>query len=88
MPGTGKTATAIEVIKCLQKCVQKGSLQGFDFAEINGMKLSEPHQAYVQIYKQLCGETRPWEEAQNLLNTRFTTASSKKSMTLLLVDEV
>lgn len=88
MPGTGKTATVTEVIRCLKKAKDNDELPEFDFVDINGMKLSEPRQAYVQIWKQLSGESKTWEEAQKLLQNRFTKSSSRRKMTLLLVDEV
>lgn len=88
VPGTGKTATVNEAIRCLKKRVSKGELENFDFIEINGMKLSEPRQAYVQILKQVNGQTATWEQAYQILEKRFTRATGKRPMTLLLVDEV
>lgn len=87
VPGTGKTATVNEVVKCLKHSVEKCKLDQFDFVEINGMKLSEPRQAYVQILKQLSGKTLTWEQAYNALEKRFN-SNVKSLMTLLLVDEV
>lgn len=66
----------------------KRELAEFDYIDINGMKLSEPRQAYVQIWKQMSGETKTWEEAQKLLHNKFTNSNSKQRMTLFLVDEV
>lgn len=88
MPGTGKTATVNEVIRCLKKSVAKGKLDDFDFFEINGMKLTEPRQAYVQIWRQMGGNTCTWEKAYRELEKKFIGKNSKRSMTLLLVDEV
>lgn len=87
VPGTGKTATVNEIIKCLKRSVEKGKLDYFDFVEINGMKLSEPRQAYVQVLKQLSGKVLTWEQAYNMLEKRFN-SNIKRPMTLLLVDEV
>lgn len=88
VPGTGKTATVNEVIKCLKRSVEKGKLKDFDFININGMKLSEPRQAYVHILKQLSGNVLTWEQAHNALEKRFNSNAKKRLMTLLLVDEV
>lgn len=54
------------------------------------MRLTEPRQAYVQIYRQLTGKTLAWAQARDLLEARFTETSSKKSTktTILLVDEL
>lgn len=49
VPGTGKTATVREVMRCLQQAAENDELPSFHFLEINGMKLTDPHQAYVQI---------------------------------------
>ncbi|XP_025990968.1 origin recognition complex subunit 1 isoform X2 [Solenopsis invicta] len=87
VPGTGKTATVNEIVKCLKRSVEKDKLVYFDFVEINGMKLSEPRQAYVQIFKQLSGKTLTWEQAYNALEKKFN-SNTKRPMTLLLVDEL
>lgn len=49
VPGTGKTATVHEVIRCLQQAAQTNDVPSFHYIEVNGMKLTEPHQVYVQI---------------------------------------
>lgn len=88
VPGTGKTATTTEVIRTLQQAVVQDDIPEFDFLDINGMRLTEPRQAYVHIYRQLTGKTISWEHAYNLLDKRFNTPSSKRKMTILLVDEL
>ncbi|XP_064542703.1 origin recognition complex subunit 1 [Drosophila montana] len=88
VPGTGKTATVTGVIRTLQRLVAQDELPAFDFLEINGMRLTEPRQAYVQIYKQLTGKTVSWEHAHTLLEKRFTTAAPRRMTTVLLVDEL
>ena len=51
VPGTGKTATVKEVMKLLEGERDEGNLADFKFIEINGMRLTEPRQAYVEILK-------------------------------------
>ncbi len=51
VPGTGKTATVREVIKYLQEAAAEESLPPFNFVEINGLSLTDPHQAYVSVWK-------------------------------------
>ena len=51
VPGTGKTATVNEVIRALNKSYEDEELPQFKYISINGMKLTEPRQAYVQILK-------------------------------------
>ena len=88
VPGTGKTATVTGVIRTLQSLVAQDELPAFEFLEINGMRLTEPRQAYVQIYKQLTGKTVSWEHAHTLLEKRFTTPAPRRVTTVLLVDEL
>lgn len=49
VPGTGKTATVRQVVTTLREEYEAGELPYFKFIEINGMRLTEPHQIYVQI---------------------------------------
>jgi len=88
VPGTGKTATVTGVIRTLQRQANQNELPAFEFLEINGMRLTEPRQAYVQIYKQLTGKTVSWEQAHSLLEKRFTTPAPRRVTTVLLVDEL
>jgi origin recognition complex subunit 1 len=48
VPGTGKTATVHEVRRKLES---SDNYPDFQFIEINGLKLSDPFQAYVQILR-------------------------------------
>lgn len=88
VPGTGKTATVTEVIRVLQAQAKQKKLPKFDFVEINGMRLTDPRQAYVQIYQQLSGDKVTSEQAQCLLDRRFTTPSLHRKTTVILVDEL
>lgn len=51
VPGTGKTATVLEVIRYLQHQAEEKSIPEFDFVEINGMKLTDPNQAYSILWE-------------------------------------
>ncbi|KAG8436901.1 hypothetical protein GDO86_007840 [Hymenochirus boettgeri] len=88
VPGTGKTATVHEVIRSLQQTVEEEGLPPFKYIEINGMKLTDPHQAYVQILKLLTGQKATADHAAALLEKRFSTPASKRETTVLLVDEL
>ena len=92
VPGTGKTATVKEVIRTLNSYTDAGDLPEFQFIEINGMRLTEPNQAYTQLWKSLTGAKVTTEHAKNLLEKRFTTtnaASARKQKTsVVLVDEL
>jgi Cdc6-like AAA superfamily ATPase len=47
MPGTGKTATTLEVIETLKK----NKKLKFDFLHINAMQLTNPNLVYTIIYQ-------------------------------------
>lgn len=92
VPGTGKTATVTQVVRKLQTEAKQNVLPKFDYVEINGMRLTEPRQAYVQIYRQLTGKTLTWAQARDLLEKRFTESKSRSKKqtrsTILLIDEL
>ncbi|KAF7460201.1 origin recognition complex subunit 1 [Marmota monax] len=88
VPGTGKTATVHEVIRCLQQAAQTDDIPRFQYIEVNGMKLTEPHQVYVQILQKLTGQKATANHAAELLAQRFCTGRSPQETTVLLVDEL
>lgn len=88
VPGTGKTATTTAVIQALKVESEKGKIPKFDFIEINGMRITEPRKAYVEIHRQITGKTVTAEQAYNMLDKRFSTQTGKRIMTILLVDEL
>ncbi|XP_068262911.1 origin recognition complex subunit 1 [Nyctibius grandis] len=88
VPGTGKTATVHEVIRCLQQAAENDELPPFQFVEINGMKLTDPHQAYVQILELLTGQKVTATHAAVLLAKLFDTPGPKRKTTVLMVDEL
>ncbi|KAI5614604.1 origin recognition complex subunit 1, partial [Silurus asotus] len=88
VPGTGKTATVHEVIRSLQQAAEQEEIPSFSFIEINGMKMTDPHQAYVQILQKLTDQKATADHAAALLEKRFSTPAPKKETTVLLVDEL
>lgn len=88
VPGTGKTATVHEVIRCLQQAAQTNDVPPFEYIEVNGMKLTEPHQVYVQILQKLTGQKATANHAAELLAKQFCSRGSQKETTVLLVDEL
>uniref|UniRef100_A0A8D1IS53 Origin recognition complex subunit 1 n=1 Tax=Sus scrofa TaxID=9823 RepID=A0A8D1IS53_PIG len=88
VPGTGKTATVHEVIRCLQQAARANDLPPFQYVEVNGMKLTEPHQVYVQILQKLTGQKATTNHAAELLAKRFCTQGASQETTVLLVDEL
>jgi origin recognition complex subunit 1 len=88
VPGTGKTATVQEVVSSLQDAVSQRNVPDFQFVELNGMWLTEPRQAYVHLLKALTGQVVTAEQAQQLLERRFSRAAPRRITTLVLVDEL
>ncbi|CAG9834435.1 unnamed protein product [Diabrotica balteata] len=84
VPGTGKTATVTSVMRQLES---NKDVPKFTFINVNGMRLTEPRQAYVEILKQLTGKTVSWEQAQNSLEEIFV-KSKKKEPIVMLIDEL
>ncbi|XP_057194785.1 origin recognition complex subunit 1 isoform X2 [Triplophysa rosa] len=88
VPGTGKTATVHEVIRSLHQASEQDEIPQFRFIEINGMKMTDPHQAYVQILQKLTDQKATPDHAAALLEKRFSAPAPKKETTVLLVDEL
>lgn len=86
MPGTGKTATVYAVIRALQQAADNNDVPKFDFVEVNGLKLTEPRQAYVRILQSLTGQRVTAEQAHGLLEKRFSRKCNKS--VILFVDEL
>ncbi|XP_058035214.1 origin recognition complex subunit 1 [Ahaetulla prasina] len=88
VPGTGKTATVHEAIHYLQQAAENDEIPAFQFIEINGMKLTDPNQAYVLILKLLTGQKTTANHAAELLKKMFCTPGSKRKTVVLVVDEL
>ncbi|GFN87065.1 origin recognition complex subunit 1 [Plakobranchus ocellatus] len=88
VPGTGKTATVKEVIKVLEAERDEGNLQNFKFVEVNGMRVTEPRQAYVEILKALTGMKATADHAANILDNMFRHPQPRSDPVVLLVDEL
>ena len=88
VPGTGKTATVREVMRALEEEKDGGRIGDFRFIDINGMRLTDPRQAYVAIYKELTHDKATADHACNLLDKRFSTSGPRRQATVLLVDEL
>lgn len=88
VPGTGKTATVRETIRLLKEYQSEGELPSFTYLELNAMKLTEPHQLWVQVWKGLTGQKVTADHASSLLQTRFSKSGTKRDSTVLLVDEL
>ena len=65
MPGTGKTATTMEVIRDLKQRYP------FSFVPINAMSLTNPNLVYTIIYEKITGRKVPPASAALFLDEFF-----------------
>ncbi|GAA5796512.1 hypothetical protein HPULCUR_001884 [Helicostylum pulchrum] len=90
VPGTGKTATVLEVIRHLQQQAEDGTIPNFDFVEINGMKLTDPNQAYSILWQCMDKDKKRYtaSHALQLLEAKFSKQSDDQKTTVVLMDEL
>ncbi|KAK6213002.1 origin recognition complex subunit 1 (ATPase) [Colletotrichum tabaci] len=87
-PGTGKTATVREAISRLDESVRADELDDFIFVEINGMKITDPHQSYSLLWEALKGERVSPTQAIDLLEREFNNPSPRRTPCVVLMDEL
>ncbi|EFX01327.1 origin recognition complex subunit [Grosmannia clavigera kw1407] len=87
-PGTGKTATVREVVAQLDCAVQSDELDDFIFVEINGMKITDPHQSYSLLWEALKGQRVSPGQALDLLEHEFSNPSPRRVPCVVLMDEL
>lgn len=87
-PGTGKTATVREVIAQLNNAVLDEEMDDFIFVEINGMKVTDPHQSYSLLWEALKGDRVSPSHALDLLEREFSYPSPRRVPCVVLMDEL
>lgn len=87
-PGTGKTATVREVVSQLNAAVNEEELDDFIFVEINGMKVTDPHQSYSLLWEALKGDRVSPSQALDLLEREFSHPSPRRIPCVVLMDEL
>ncbi len=87
-PGTGKTATVREVVSQLNASVHAEELDDFIFVEINGMKVTDPHQSYSLLWEALKGDRVSPSHALGLLEREFDHPSPRRVPCVVLMDEL
>ncbi|PVU86017.1 hypothetical protein BB561_006835, partial [Smittium simulii] len=93
VPGTGKTATVMEVLRMISFASDQSDLPNFEFISINGMKLTEPQQLYVKLWQEITktnSKITPNHAASNLdeyfnKNKVFSRDSSNNNSSKMLV---
>lgn len=87
-PGTGKTATVRDVIAHLNTRVLDEDMDDFIFVEINGMKVTDPHQSYSMLWEALKGDRISPSHALDLLSREFSRPSPRRVPCVVLMDEL
>ena len=87
-PGTGKTATVREVVARLDAAVLAEDLNDFIFVEINGMKVTDPHQSYSVLWEALHGDRVGPSHALGLLERDFSNPNPRRVPCVVLMDEL
>ncbi|KAI9782535.1 MAG: Origin recognition complex, subunit 1 [Candelina submexicana] len=87
-PGTGKTATVREAVAQLNASVLAEELDDFIFVEINGMKVTDPHQSYSLLWEALKGDRVSPSHALDLLEREFGNPSPRRVPCVVLMDEL
>ena len=87
-PGTGKTATVREVVSALNGAVLDDTLDDFNFVEINGMKVTDPHQSYALLWEALKGDRVSPAHALSLLEHELSHPSPRRIPCVVLMDEL
>ena len=87
-PGTGKTATVREVVGQLNSAVLAEELDDFIFVEINGMKVTDPHQSYSLLWEALKGDRVSPSHALDLLERELSHPSPRRVSCVVLMDEL
>lgn len=87
-PGTGKTATVREVVAQLNSAVLSEEMDDFIFVEINGMKVTDPHQSYSLLWEALKGDRVSPSHALDLLDREFSHPSPRRVSCVVLMDEL
>jgi len=87
-PGTGKTATVREVVAQLNTAVLAEEMDDFIFVEINGMKVTDPHQSYSLLWEALKGDRVSPSHALDLLERELSHPSPRRVSCVVLMDEL
>ncbi|PLN80327.1 putative origin recognition complex subunit Orc1 [Aspergillus taichungensis] len=87
-PGTGKTATVREVVAQLNSAVLAEEMDDFIFVEINGMRVTDPHQSYSLLWQALKGDRVSPSHALDLLEREFSHPSPRRVSCVVLMDEL
>ncbi|XDG10490.1 hypothetical protein ABKA04_010105 [Annulohypoxylon sp. FPYF3050] len=72
----------------LDEAVRSDELDDFIFVEINGMKITDPHQSYAMLWEALKGQRVSPSQALDLLEREFNHPSPRRVPCVVLMDEL
>ena len=76
------------MIASLSGAVEAEELDDFIFVEINGMKVTDPHQSYSLLWEALTGDRLSPTHALGLLEREFSQPSPRRVPCVVLMDEL
>ncbi|VDN34106.1 unnamed protein product, partial [Cylicostephanus goldi] len=87
VPGTGKTATVMSVVK---QITRDRKANNFCFVAVNAMEYIDPRKIFVDIYKQITENSNRISPAaaRRRLNTMFEMADKNRPPIIILIDEL
>ena len=90
IPGTGKTATVLQVMRTLREAANARTIPHFQFVDINGLRLPSPQHAYSSLYEALTGNVLGPRSAVAALEEMFATPNLRRrgQHTVVLLDEL
>ena len=88
IPGTGKTATVLQVMRSLRERSQRGEISSFQFIDMNGLRLPTPQHAYSTLYEALSGASLGPQAAAAALEEHFGKPRRSEHHTVVLLDEL
>lgn len=92
IPGTGKTATVLDVLRNFSTGSNHNMKKSFHLIEINGLQLPSPLHVYSRIYEALTGEAAGPSSAMQALEEIFAGTSKRGSKSrrhiIVMLDEM
>jgi len=92
IPGTGKTATVLDVLRNFSSGSNQSATKSFHLIEINGLQLPSPLHVYSRIYEALTGEAAGPSSAMQALEEIFAGTSKRgpksRHHIILMLDEM
>ena len=63
-PGTGKTASVVDVVRDMKRKAEEGAVPRFQFLDLNGLRLPTPKHAYVRLHECAAGQQQEKDQSR------------------------